>query len=95
MPSTLSFIALLSLILTTALLIVSFVTSHWLRIGRINRSGLCACTRCDCGIWYFCADATMNIKELRRDGGYCSGFLSGDGQLETTLPGKPIQSHSY
>ena len=93
MVSSLVVSSLVVLLLTTSLLTVAFVTSHWLRIGRLNRSKLCSCTRCDCGIWYSCADDSLLAgvtTQLAESSGGCEWFLSPSFSRES-LPGKTIK----
>ena len=90
MVSSLVVSSLVVLLLTTSLLTVAFVTSHWLRIGRLNRSKLCSCTRCDCGIWYSCADDSLLAgvaPQLTESSGGCEWFLSSSFSRDA-LPGK-------
>ncbi|KAL8598049.1 hypothetical protein ACOMHN_062647 [Nucella lapillus] len=56
MASTLTVTCLVLLVLATSLLMVAFMTSHWLRIGRLNRQLVCGCRLCDCGLWYACGE---------------------------------------
>ncbi|KAK7487181.1 hypothetical protein BaRGS_00021533, partial [Batillaria attramentaria] len=85
MVSPLFISSLVTLFVTTSLLLVAFLTSNWLRIGRINRTSLCSCTRCDCGIWYYCADSRKDFGGENEAGG-CNWFLSGGNVSEDSLP---------
>ncbi|KAK7105813.1 uncharacterized protein [Littorina saxatilis] len=78
MVSSLVVSSLVVLLITTSLLFVAFVTSHWLRIGRLNRTQLCSCTRCDCGMWYSCADDSLGLgaTQLADITTRCDWFLS-------------------
>lgn len=76
-------------IAATVLLVVALATSHWVWIGRINRTGLCACSECDCGVWYFCSRGRHGDGEEHSD---CTYFIANESLVEMQLPGTQVDS---